>query len=237
MTQEGDEIRARIDRRLKALGLSMRDASLRAGLNEGAVRDLKRRSTNARIGTFAKLAPVLGTTEEWLINGTGPEEIASGVPPVVALPAVGDVRPSDVRMPDPDVFPRDLPVHGTVAASVINGKDTFEIEQVIDYVRRPPSLAKVRDAYALFVTGESMVPMYRPGDLVMVHPYKPPAVGDTVIVQLRGDPPQGFIKVLVGRTPEYLLLQQLNPVATIKCKHESIKAVHKVMTLAELMAW
>lgn len=69
----------RIDRRLKEVGLSATAASKKAGLGEDAIRNLRRAvEKDDRVGistkTLTALAPVLGTTASWLLEGSGPRE-------------------------------------------------------------------------------------------------------------------------------------------------------------------
>ncbi|MCZ6845586.1 MAG: hypothetical protein O7F69_06760 [Alphaproteobacteria bacterium] len=65
----------RISQRLAAVGLKPRTASLRAGLGADAIRSIQRgKSQYPRTDTLAKLAPVLGTTLEYLSTGNGPAE-------------------------------------------------------------------------------------------------------------------------------------------------------------------
>lgn len=67
----------RLTERLAAMGLKPRTASLRAGLGADAIRSILRgKSQYPRTDTLAKLAPVLGTTVEYLSTGRGPADIA-----------------------------------------------------------------------------------------------------------------------------------------------------------------
>lgn len=73
------KIVARIEKRLKAVGLKAAPASRAAGLSESAIQNL-RRGAKGKIATkggnattFHKLAPVLKTTPAWLMSGEGPE--------------------------------------------------------------------------------------------------------------------------------------------------------------------
>lgn len=69
----------RIEQRLTALGLSATAASKKAGLSQDAIRNLRRGARgeiNVKGGlatTYAALAPVLGTTSQWLTSGIGSE--------------------------------------------------------------------------------------------------------------------------------------------------------------------
>ena len=71
------EIVGRIDRRLKALGMSASEAERRAGKRD-AIRNLRRAVKSGRQGvstrTLTALAPALTTTVEWLTTGVGQEQ-------------------------------------------------------------------------------------------------------------------------------------------------------------------
>lgn len=69
----------RIEQRLDAVGLRASAASKAAGLSEDAIRNIQRAAkAGKREGvstrTIAALAPVLKTTEAWLMSGDGPDE-------------------------------------------------------------------------------------------------------------------------------------------------------------------
>jgi transcriptional regulator with XRE-family HTH domain len=70
----------RIEQRRQQLGFSERRAAVEAGLSPSQIRTMwrqwrqgKQRGASAR--TVAGLAQALQTTPEWLISGTGPEEV------------------------------------------------------------------------------------------------------------------------------------------------------------------
>jgi len=60
---------------MDALELSMRRTSELAGLGETAIRDLLKNETQSpRLATLRKIAPILETSVEWLVNGEGKPE-------------------------------------------------------------------------------------------------------------------------------------------------------------------
>lgn len=69
----------------------------------------------------------------------------------------------------------DLDVYGTAEAG--NGILVMTSDPV-DRVRRPAPLANVRGGYGVIVVGESMEPVLRAGDTILVHPHLPPKVDD-----------------------------------------------------------
>ncbi len=65
------------------------------------------------------------------------------------------------------------------------------------------------NAYALEVTGESMAPLYRDGDILIVSPNAPPRKRDRVVVRTTDG--EVMAKVLVRRTAKTIELASLNP--------------------------
>lgn len=79
------DILARIEKRLKDVGLSATAASKQAGLSEDAIRNMRRaiekdERQGVSTATIIALAPILQTTTSWLIDGVG-----SGDPPLVRI--------------------------------------------------------------------------------------------------------------------------------------------------------
>ena len=64
-------------------------------------------------------------------------------------------------------------------------------------------------AYALEISGDSMRPAYRDGDVIVVSPGTPIRRGDRVVVRTTGG--EGMVKELKRRTARTLELQSLNP--------------------------
>jgi len=104
----------------------------------------------------------------------------------------------------------DLPVYAAAQGGDGHLIVTFD---PIDYVKRPEPLKSVKGGYGLLITGTSMVPAYRPGDIALMHPHLPP-VRDTEVA-LYHTPPGGeaeaIIKTLVGFNDRTWTLQQYNP--------------------------
>lgn len=71
------DIRERIRQRIEALGLSVRGASLAAGLGETTLRNyLDGMTESMTTRSVEKLAPVLETTSEWILGGEAPRQSA-----------------------------------------------------------------------------------------------------------------------------------------------------------------
>jgi phage repressor protein C with HTH and peptisase S24 domain len=114
----------------------------------------------------------------------------------------------------------------------------IDMAEVLDMVRRPVSLARDNEAYAVTVVGESMWPRFRSGRRVIVSPRAPVSINDDVIVQLRGIEGDDeyrervslvLIKELVKNSPSFVELRQFNPDVTFRVERERIVAMHKVI--------
>lgn len=210
---------AKIDEaRLKMPGAPSRNAiSERAGLDRGTLRQLDLRGPHASLGipSINAIAQVLGLD---------PGELIAVAP---------RAAPADERRLTPARPQGLIPVLGNAAGAVAGA---MTLGEPIDYVERPPALEYVTDAYAVFVTGESMSPQHNPGDLRFVHPHKPPRAGDSVIVQTRGEKGgvHGWIKILERQTSVAWVCRQLNPAAEVKFNAANVLDVHRVLTTAEL---
>lgn len=108
---------------------------------------------------------------------------------------------------------------------------------VIQTTPRPANLAGVPDAYAVYISGDSMVPRYHPGELAHIHPWKPVTVGSYVLVQKKpkapGEAPQAVIKRLAKRSGSKIVLEQFNPPKLFEIKTEEIVSMHRVVGSGE----
>lgn len=104
-------------------------------------------------------------------------------------------------------FQRDLPVRGRAQGGT-DGNMTIE-ENPIDWTFRPADLQGVHNAFAVFVTGDSMEPKYRNRDIAYIHPTQRPQRGRYVLVETKSR--GGFIKRFEGWQKDCLKLSQHNP--------------------------
>lgn len=229
-----NQLKTRIKDRLQALGLSPRAASLRVGTNADLIRGLIRDDIepNPTSDTINKVAAALEVSAEWLLG------LDAIDPPVIAPSGKSEVTLANLDLPGRHALSQDVPVLGTARGSVIDNFQGFMLENnVVEYARRPPAMAGVKDLYAIFVEGESMFPAHPEGEMRFVHPHRPCKVGDTVVVQTRrhdDDPGQAYIKVLKRRTAAVVVLEQYHPPAIIEMPAEFVLSIHKVLTINEL---
>lgn len=169
---------------------------------------------------------------DWLLRGAG--AISDGGPAPARLDGHRLARASAPRQK----LLRDLPILGQAGASIIG---SIAIDEPIGYEIRPPALAQVPDAYALYVAGDSMEPRYFSGELVYVNPRRPCRAGDDVVVQVRENGViVGYVKKLIRRGDQQVICTQynnynLNKPIEISYPAGVVQAVHRLLTAHELM--
>lgn len=168
--------------------------------------------------------------------GVSIEEIMGEEPASISPPIKNDVKRANATLPAFAHLDKDVPVRGTAAGSHLRG--AFQLtSDPVDYVRRPASLMNARNVYSLYVEGSSMEPQYWPGDLIYVHPDKPPRPGDAVIVQYRNSDDQDIeatIGLYIRLTAERLVIQKHNPPGERNIVRDAIVSIHKVLTNNEI---
>lgn len=202
----------------------------RAKLNPTFIRDVLERGQNPKLENAEKLSQALGVPlSDWFLQ---PEAVNRSVS---TRENPGGSPENSVRI---DLMPRDFPVFGTGNC----GEDgAFELNagEAIDFVRRPPRLVGIKDAYALYVQGSSMRPWREEGQLVYVHPGQPPQIGDYVVVQCKpsksGETPRAFIKRLERRTGTELVVSQYAPAGRMTFKLSQVLSVHRIVDWTELL--
>lgn len=221
----------RILERIEALNTNATAVSLSVSNNKDLLRDiLNGRTRNPRTDTLRKIADALETTVEWLMEG-------DGEPPPANLHGrpMSNIRMAGIKAPALATLARDVPVMGTAAGSLAGA---FQFEGgVVDYVARPPALVGAKNVYSMYVEGPSMVPEHNPGDLRFIHPDRKLHIGDSVVVTAKYSehgPYESFIKHFVRRSENKLIVQQLNPPATIEFDMQFVASVHKVLTMNDL---
>lgn len=141
-----EDVLRRIDERLKVVRLTESAAAKRAGLSADAIRNIRRAVKNGNLGvglstrTLIKLAPVLQSTPEWILEGSGESEDSwSSVPVMGYVGAGAEVNPEFEQVPP-------------------EGLDQIEVP-----FRLPAEMV------AFAVRGESMLPVFKPGAIIIVY--------------------------------------------------------------------
>lgn len=221
------------DLREKA-GIRPTELSRQIGRSPSYYRKLMETKGTPSSETLARLARALGVEPNVLLSPSNePDELPVVTPTPNAVSA-------EVQLPARNSMPRDVPVFGTASGSIAGAQEgAWQMtSDPVDWVRRPPGLISARDAYALYVENSSMEPRYPPGELIFIHPGRPPRTGDTVVVQIQHAehaPIETYIKILVRRTNGDLICRQYNPEAEIRFTGTTVKSVHRVLSMADVV--
>lgn len=224
-------LKDKVQSRLDALNISPFEAAARMGKSRTYVYDIiKGNKTSVRGASLDALADALETTSSWLMSAD------DQVPPAWRPNTSGAPLP----VPTLQSMPRDVPVFGTAAGSLSGAQQgAWQLtSDPVDYVRRAPGLASARDAYALYVENSSMEPRFPPGELVFIHPGRPVRSGDVVVIQVQSSehaPLETYIKVMVRRANGDVICRQYNPDAEIRFAGNTVKSLHRVLTMAEVL--
>ncbi len=212
-----------IRQRLQRQGRSQADLARHLDLDASAVSRLVKGERQLKGSEASRIAEFLACPVDEVLRGFAGAPADGFVPEVVDLP-----QPREQR--------RDLPVFGAAVGGV---DGAFELNgDLHEFTARPPQLQAVRNAYGVYVNGDSMHPMFQPGWLLHVNPNRPLTAGCGVVVQVRGDepgaPPLCYVKEFVRRGGGSLVVRQYNPAGEIEWPLERVVAAHRIVGVAEM---
>lgn len=214
----------------EAQNLTMAELGELIGVEASRINKIEKRIIRIMPDRALALAKALGVTMDDLYSGDDGD--STHTPAQRARSQVTEQRVARGSEPT-----EQIPVMGSAAGSLIGGKFQI-IGGPVDYIDRPPALQNARGIYALYIDGNSMEPMFRHGSICVVSEYKPPRVGDVVIVQEQkspANPVEASIGILETRNGEKVVLRKLNPDGKIELPRQYITAMHKVLDYAELL--
>jgi len=217
----------------KMKGMTQQQVADALGVNRVSVTQWEIGDAKPPFNRIVELANLYKITTDRLIAGDPPDEGRLSN----FSDFLKDTRTANILPLYSAEMKKNVPILGVVAGSHKEGAFQFEAANVIDYVYCPPALLSARDIYALYVVGDSMEPKFLSGDLIFVHPARPPRVGDTIVVQLARDPTdliEGVIGVMHKKTEDGIEIKKYNPPAIIKYPSEEIYAIHRVLTNNDL---
>ncbi|AZO20045.1 MULTISPECIES: helix-turn-helix transcriptional regulator [unclassified Mesorhizobium] len=185
-----DRVWAAIDALAERYSLSASGLARRAGLDSTAFNKSKRLSSDGRPRwpSTESLAKIIEATGASLDEFTGLVEGRSGsaAPQRTAVPLLGFAQAGAGGFFDDAGYPSG---------------------QGWDLVELPTRAAET--SYALKVQGDSMLPLYRNGDVLIVEPGAPTRKGDRVVVKTTAG--EVMAKVLDRQTAKAIVLVSLNP--------------------------
>jgi phage repressor protein C with HTH and peptisase S24 domain len=180
-----DQIWSALDRLAGRAGLSASGLARRAGLDPTTFNKSKRITADGRerwpsTESVAKALAAAGSSVDIFVHLMGDGK------PVSSVPVLGLAQAGTGGHFDNSGFPTGK---GWDEVALPSGGDEH--------------------AYALEISGDSMSPAYRDGDVIVISPGTPIRRGDRVVVKTRGG--EVIVKELKRRTAKTLELQSLNP--------------------------
>lgn len=191
-----EQVWAAIDALAERHALSVSGLARRAGLDSTAFNKSKRHSADGRprwpsTESLAKILEATGASFSELIE-------------------LVEDSSSRVAQSTPRRASSTLPMMGFAQAGTGGYFDDagFPVGQGLEEIDAPAEAGE--GAYALKVSGDSMMPLYRDGDILIVQPGASLRKGDRVVARTRGG--EIMAKVLAARTSETVTLMSLNPI-------------------------
>lgn len=177
----------------------------------------------------SRFAEILAVRAAWLADG-------KGSPTTVTLPIYGlsedkieyDAKPIETERaaPEGDLIPV------LAAARGGNPLEPFLEDGPVDYVPRPSTLRGVRKAYAMVITGTSMVPIYNPGQIVHINPFKRPTSGRGIVIWKKNR--SVLVKQLVRLTPKIIDVREFTPeIRIFEIEMKEIIEIHLIVSMEE----
>lgn len=206
-------------------GYTQAQVAKQFGLKQAAVSQWENDVTDPGADRIARLAALFDVSADYLTLGQGP----------LNRPAARTDRDREIEEMIPNaahparIGGRDLPILGKAQGGP-DGVLSFG-DQAFDYTARPAALLQVKDAYALWVDGDSMSGFGLPeGTEVHVHPHRPPRPGRfCVVIKTNGD---AFVKRYVAHKGGKVVVEQSDPAKTLEFLDREVRAVHRVTGVA-----
>lgn len=215
----------------QAAGLSQEKLAELAGTSQPQINKLEAGQRKMTVDWAVKLAKPLGVEPTVLL---GLDLLEPPLPGSEFKSAGSALRNAVAMQPQALVVPNNPHENMPVRAAARGGVDQemFLEDGPIDWVKKPDYLKNARDPYGMYVVGESMMPRFRPAQILHINPYKPPACGAGVIVVKRNQ--AILIKEFVRRSPEGVVLREYQPEAReFTVAEEDLDTVHTVVGLQE----
>lgn len=185
-----DTIGSRIKFARKVRGLTQEDVAKHFKISRVSVAQWEGRGNNPEPDKIPKLARLLSTTADWLLEAKGPPPSENDVRDLERVPLEENWTPSpdsDGEGYDRDSYSPEIPGaipeldakagagEGAVGEVMVLpvGNGTISAHKIVDEWRIPPSylreaVANPDRAIVLGVQGDSMTPNYSPGDKVII---------------------------------------------------------------------
>lgn len=203
------------------LNLSQQDVADATGMSQPSYYKIEKGLTK-RTTYINELAKVLETNVDWLMYGEGEntskpshDDLMQKIKDIEGRSGSGGENhpvpdgTTNARMSSGSGM---VPILSWVAAGSWSNVDPVTFEDAIGEAPKPPNLSKL--GFALRVQGQSMLPEFKPGEVIYVEPqtgFLALKDSDLVIVQCNDDKEATFKQLVLGETSDDMYLRPLNP--------------------------
>lgn len=218
MIMTSNTMRNRIIERMKDKGMKIADLARVSGVQDPTIRkflDGKHRTIG--FDKAEAIAEALGITVAELSSESTPEQ--SNVKTITSIPNAAKI-----------------PIIGSAGTSFASGKIIIE-NQPIGATFCPPALTRARDIYAFYISGNSMMPEHKDGEIRFASPHIPCRIGDTAAIHEKGEDGKVYLNVghLVEANEENIIIAKIHPTNTnIEIPRNRIKSVDRILTQNDL---
>jgi phage repressor protein C with HTH and peptisase S24 domain len=209
---------------LERIGATQADLARHLRLAPSAVSRMLKGERQMKQLETVQIAAFLGVSPDDVLRHAI-AEVASAQ--AVDVPRPGRGRPSSTS---PSAITRSTDMIPIRSAGRGGTDQEMFLEDGIGYTARPANLSGIREAYAIYMVGDSMEPRYEQGWLLHVNPFKPPKRGRDVVVYKHGH--AVLIKQFVGWEGDALVLRQFNPPDTLRIPRDEVRECHLVVGAA-----
>lgn len=170
-----DQLLHVIDQRLALLGMSDREASLKATGKPDAIREMRRGKwpSDRRL---RQIAATLESTYEQIMGSSSPSrsDYLNALPPA-----------EFAKLEGVEGLPRDIPVYAANGMSFASpgAKHLISLEHPISYACRPPILRFRDDVFCILMPDTTLRPKFDLGETLYVDPRRPPEIGDYILIR------------------------------------------------------
>lgn len=161
---------------------------------------------------IVEIAQALNVNPDWLATGEGSMENKPTIDELRnEIAKIEQNSKKDLQKSQVLSMSKPVPVINWIAAGSWTETNPTTLDDVIDYLPRPIGLSD--DGFCLIVRGESMMPEFKPDEIIYVEPNfdtQNLQNGDLVVVQESHNNEATFKQLVIGETSNDIYLRPLN---------------------------
>lgn len=205
------ELKERLKSSRKHAGLTQAQVADTVGLTQATYSQLERGIVKST-SKIVEIANLLKVNPTWLATGEGSMENKPTIDELRnEIAKIEQNSKKDLQKSQVLSMSKPVPVINWIAAGSWTETNPTTLDDVIDYLPRPIGLSD--DGFCLIVRGESMMPEFKPDEIIYVEPNfdtQNLQNGDLVVVQESHNNEATFKQLVIGETSNDIYLRPLN---------------------------